>query len=76
LQVYREVDGRPVHDFARVDAVYDLLLSTGLRPCVEIGFMPRDLASDPTRRVVGHVPAQRHEVVGWPARRALLLGGK
>ncbi|MEH1016398.1 xylan 1,4-beta-xylosidase [Micromonospora sp. CPCC 206060] len=51
LGVYREVDGEPVHDFTRVDDTYDLLLSTGLRPVVEIGFMPRDLARDPERTV-------------------------
>ncbi|MEU2614245.1 xylan 1,4-beta-xylosidase [Micromonospora sp. NPDC007271] len=51
LGVYREVDGEPVHDFSRVDETYDLLLSTGLRPVVEIGFMPRDLARDPERTV-------------------------
>ncbi|MFG3701747.1 xylan 1,4-beta-xylosidase [Micromonospora sp. NPDC047620] len=51
LGVYREVDGKPVHDFTRVDDTYDLLLSTGLRPVVEIGFMPRDLACDPERTV-------------------------
>ncbi|MFC3502530.1 xylan 1,4-beta-xylosidase [Micromonospora krabiensis] len=51
LGVYREVAGEPVIDFTGVDRVYDLLLSTGLRPVVEIGFMPRDLASDPERTV-------------------------
>ncbi|WP_319458363.1 GH39 family glycosyl hydrolase [Micromonospora sp. RTP1Z1] len=54
LGVYREVDGQPVYDFSRVDEVYDLLLSVGLRPVVEIGFMPRDLASDPERTVFGY----------------------
>ena len=54
LAVYREVDGQPVHDFSRIDAVYDLLLSTGLRPCVEIGFMPLDLASDPDKTVFAY----------------------
>jgi xylan 1,4-beta-xylosidase len=54
LGVYTEVDGRPVHDFTAVDRVYDLLLETGLRPVVEIGFMPRDLASDPDRTVFGY----------------------
>ncbi|MEH0934078.1 GH39 family glycosyl hydrolase [Micromonospora psammae] len=51
LAVYREVNGAPVIDFTGVDRVYDLLLSIGLRPVVEIGFMPRDLASDPDRTV-------------------------
>jgi xylan 1,4-beta-xylosidase len=54
LAVYREVDGAPVHDFSRIDTVYDLLLSTGLRPCVEIGFMPRDLASDRDKTVFAY----------------------
>lgn len=51
LGVYRERDGRPVHDFERVDAVLDRLLETGLRPVVELSFMPADLASDPERTV-------------------------
>jgi len=51
LGIYREVDGRPVHDFDTVDRVYDTLLEIGLRPCVELGFMPRDLASDPDQKV-------------------------
>ena len=51
LGVYREVDGEPVHDFAGVDRVYDLLLELGLRPVVELSFMPRDLAEDPTATV-------------------------
>ncbi|HWM38659.1 MAG TPA: hypothetical protein VNS49_16220, partial [Streptomyces sp.] len=51
LGVYREVDGEPVHDFTRVDEVYDRIMAIGMRPCVELGFMPRDLASDPERIV-------------------------
>ena len=49
LGVYREDEGRPVHDFAQVEAVLDRLLATGLRPMIELSFMPRDLASDPGR---------------------------
>ena len=49
--VYREVDGRPIHDFTGVDRIYDRLLDLGLRPIVELSFMPRDLASDPTHTV-------------------------
>jgi xylan 1,4-beta-xylosidase len=51
LGVYREVEGEPLHDFTLVDEVYDRILAIGLRPCVELGFMPRDLASDPGRAV-------------------------
>ena len=51
LGVYREHDGQPVYDFERVDAALDRLLATGLRPVVELSFMPRDLASEPDRTV-------------------------
>ncbi|WP_422770414.1 GH39 family glycosyl hydrolase [Plantactinospora sp. WMMC1484] len=54
LGVYREVDGVPVHDFGRVDEVYDRVLALGLRPVVELSFMPRDLASDPTKTVFAY----------------------
>jgi xylan 1,4-beta-xylosidase len=47
LGVYR--DGS--YDFTQVDRVYDLILGIGLRPVVEIGFMPRDLARDPSKTV-------------------------
>jgi xylan 1,4-beta-xylosidase len=43
--VYREVDGKPVYDFSKTDAVYDAILKAGMKPFVEIGFMPHDLAS-------------------------------
>ncbi|MFF0343766.1 xylan 1,4-beta-xylosidase [Kribbella sp. NPDC004875] len=39
------------YDFTVVDAIYDKLLGIGLRPVVELGFMPRELASDPSRTV-------------------------
>lgn len=51
LGTYREVDGEPVHDFSGIDRIYDRVLAIGLRPIVELGFMPRDLASDPTKTV-------------------------
>lgn len=55
LGVYRERDGQPIHDFERVDAVLDRLLETGLRPVVELSFMPKDLASDPSVSVFDYV---------------------
>lgn len=55
LGVYREQDGKPIHDFDRVDAALERLLETGLRPVVELSFMPRALASDPERSVFDYV---------------------
>ncbi len=38
---------RPVYNFSYVDQIYDGLLERGVRPFVELGFMPQDLSSDP-----------------------------
>jgi xylan 1,4-beta-xylosidase len=46
MMVYRErKDGTPVYNFLYVDKVFDFLRSVGLKPFVELGFMPTDLAS-------------------------------
>jgi xylan 1,4-beta-xylosidase len=45
MEAYREVGGKPVYDFTKIDAVYEAILRTGMKPLVEIGFMPHDLAS-------------------------------
>jgi len=43
--VYAEDEqGRPVYNFSYVDQIYDGLLAQGVRPIVEIGFMPKQLA--------------------------------
>lgn len=39
--------GKPVYNFTYVDQIYDGLLERGVRPFVEISFMPYKLASDP-----------------------------
>jgi xylan 1,4-beta-xylosidase len=53
-RVYTELDGEPVYDFSVVDEIYDRLLDIGLRPVVELGFMPRDLALDPSLTVFAY----------------------
>ena len=40
LGVYREVNGKPIYDWRRVDHLYDQMLSMGLKPFVELGFTP------------------------------------
>jgi len=46
--VYSEdANGKPVYNFALVDRIYDGLLRNGVRPVVEIGFMPKQLAFNP-----------------------------
>ena len=40
-------DGKPVYNFSYVDQIYDGLLKNGVKPFVEISFMPRKLAFNP-----------------------------
>src|SRR5450755_1960484 len=43
--VYDEdAQGRPIYNFSYVDQIYDGLLNNGVRPFVEISFMPKKLA--------------------------------
>ncbi len=45
--VYREdADGKPIYDFTILDGIFDAYAQAGVRPMVELGFMPRDLAAD------------------------------
>lgn len=44
-RVYRESQGSPVYDFAEIDAIYAAVLRSGMKPFVEISFMPEALAS-------------------------------
>ncbi len=45
MMVYREERGQPIYNWQYVDLVYDHWLSVGIKPFVEFGFMPYDLAS-------------------------------
>ena len=41
-------EGRPIYNWSYVDQIYDGLLENGVRPFVELSFMPRKLASSLT----------------------------
>ena len=44
--VYREEKGRPVYNFQYIDELFDRMLEIGIRPFVELGFCPGDLATE------------------------------
>ncbi len=49
LGIYHEdTHGNPLYNFQYIDMVYDYMVSIGVRPFVEIGFTPNDLATIPT----------------------------
>jgi xylan 1,4-beta-xylosidase len=39
--------GRPIYNFSYIDQIYDGLLADGVRPFVEVSFMPNKLAANP-----------------------------
>jgi xylan 1,4-beta-xylosidase len=45
--VFRLDKGKPVYNFSYVDQIYDGLLARGVKPYVELSFMPADLDSQP-----------------------------
>ena len=48
IGVYNEDEhGNPVYNFSYVDQIYDGLLKNGVKPFVEISFMPKKLAFNP-----------------------------
>ena len=60
--------GKPVYNFSYVDQIYDGLLANGVRPFVELSFMPRQLAAAryPPHVLVppGSVPAEGLRTLG------------
>jgi xylan 1,4-beta-xylosidase len=50
-------NGKPVYSFAIIDAIFDAYQAAGVRPLVELGFMPKDLAAELPDR---HEPYQVH----------------
>jgi xylan 1,4-beta-xylosidase len=72
--VYSEdAQGRPVYDFKILDDIFDEYRAAGVRPMVELGFMPKDLARDsgeyqihyPARTVSGTVSSPPKDYARW-----------
>lgn len=62
--IYSEdANGKPAYDFKLIDGIFDAWREAGVRPMVELGFMPRDLAMTLPDR---HEPYQVH----YPASTA------
>jgi len=45
MSVYSLQNGKPFYSFFNVDVIYDFLLSIGMKPIIELSFMPEDMAS-------------------------------
>lgn len=65
---FREDDkGDPVYDWTILDRIFDAYLGRGVRPYVEIGFMPEDLSVEPVPYRHSWTPTARYEEIytGW-----------
>ena len=65
-------DGKPVYDYTVLDKIFDVYKANGVRPFVELGFMPKDLSSsteqyehDYPRTVSGAVQAPPKDYAMW-----------
>ena len=43
---HEDAEGNPVYNFQYIDELFDRMLERGVRPFVEFGFMPRELAAN------------------------------
>lgn len=51
MMIYHEDEGQPYYNFRFVDQLFDFLLSIGLKPFIELGFMPSELAAEQSKSV-------------------------
>jgi xylan 1,4-beta-xylosidase len=65
---YREdAQGRPIYDWTILDRIFDTYLQHGVRPYVEIGFMPEALSSHPEPYQHHWTPTAKYDEIflGW-----------
>jgi xylan 1,4-beta-xylosidase len=51
-----DLNGNPIYNYSYIDQIYDGLLANGVRPFVELSFMPQKLASTPSRQAFVYKP--------------------
>lgn len=70
IGVYDEdAQGRPIYNFSYVDQIYDGLLEQGIKPFVELSFMPRKLAKNLTPHPFWYkpLPSPPNDPAKWSA---------
>jgi xylan 1,4-beta-xylosidase len=60
-----DAQGRPVYDWTIVDRIFDTYRARGVRPYVEIGFMPEALSVHPEPYQHGWRPGSGELFTGW-----------
>jgi xylan 1,4-beta-xylosidase len=65
---YREdAQGRPIYDWTLVDRIFDTYLQRGIKPYVQIGFMPKALSTKPEPYQHSWTPTAKYDQIftGW-----------
>ena len=62
-----EASGKPTYDWTIVDRIFDAYRDAGVKPFVEIGFMPQALSTKPDPYKPTWIPGARNEnyYIGW-----------
>jgi xylan 1,4-beta-xylosidase len=62
-----DAQGRPIYNWTILDRIFDTYLERGVRPYVQIGFMPKDLSIKPEPYQHKWTPRARYEEIytGW-----------
>ena len=63
----QDAEGKPIYSWKILDEIFDTYLQRGVRPYVEIGFMPKDLSIKPEPYQHSWTPSARYEEIytGW-----------
>ena len=66
LRFYSETkEGKAVYSFAYLDEIFDFLGSVGLKPLIQLSFMPRQLAKDPSRFLLNFLVSEPKDLKRW-----------
>jgi len=57
--------GEPIYSFVYVDKVFDFLREVGLRPLIQLSFMPEALAKNPRKRLFGYLVSEPDDLDRW-----------
>src|SRR3989440_1528786 len=62
-----DAQGHPIYDWTIVDRIFDTYLQRGVRPYVQIGFMPKDLSVKPEPYQHHWTPTAKYDEIftGW-----------
>lgn len=63
----RSRDGNITYSFAYADQLFDFLLEIGLKPFLQLSFMPRALAKDPQRQLLNCIVSEPVSNADWGA---------